>query len=98
MLNREIPFRPRLEGDFRIRFYNAVSGINEETSPLEIEKCKHEYLYMGYDVPEATLLKMQKVNTENFFEWDSLFQYKNIVNMTVQNGKLRTVCPYCHQS
>ena len=38
MLNREIPFRPKLEGDFRIRFYNAVSGINEETSLLEIEK------------------------------------------------------------
>ncbi|OQB13591.1 MAG: hypothetical protein BWY15_01666 [Firmicutes bacterium ADurb.Bin193] len=38
MLNREIPFRPKLEGDFRIRFYNAVSVINEETSPLEIEK------------------------------------------------------------
>lgn len=38
MLNREIPFRPRLEGDFRVRFYNAVSGINDETSPLEIEK------------------------------------------------------------
>lgn len=38
MLNREIPFRPKLEGDFRIRFYNAVSCINEETSPIEIEK------------------------------------------------------------
>ena len=37
MLNREIPFRPRLEGDFRIRFYNAVSCIDEETSPIEIE-------------------------------------------------------------
>lgn len=43
MLNREIPFRPRLEGDFRIRFYNAVSWINEETSLLEIERiCKDE--------------------------------------------------------
>lgn len=42
MLNREIPFRPRLEGDFRIRFYNAVSGINEETSPLEIEKISND--------------------------------------------------------
>ena len=61
-------------------------------------ECRHEYLYMGYDVPETTLIKMQKVNNESFFEWDSLFQYKNIVNMTVQNGKLRTVCPYCHQS
>ena len=38
MLNREIPFRPRLEGDFRIRFYNAVSCIDEETSPVLIEQ------------------------------------------------------------
>lgn len=43
MLNREIPFRPKLEGDFRIRFYNAVSCINDETSPIEIEQiCKEE--------------------------------------------------------
>lgn len=38
MLNREIPFRPKLEGDFRIRFYTAVSFINEKTSPLQIEQ------------------------------------------------------------
>ena len=37
MLNREIPFRPKLEGAFRVRFYNAVSSIKEDTSPLEIE-------------------------------------------------------------
>lgn len=38
MLNREIPFRPKLEGDFRVRFYSAVSSIGEETSPIEIEQ------------------------------------------------------------
>ena len=37
MVNREIPFRPRLEGEFRIRFYNAVSAITENTSTLEID-------------------------------------------------------------
>lgn len=37
MINREIPFRPRLEGDFRIRFYNAVSGITEDTTLADIE-------------------------------------------------------------
>ena len=42
MINREIPFRPKLEGDFRIRFYNAVSCINEETSPLEIERISND--------------------------------------------------------
>lgn len=38
MLNREIPFRPRLEGNFRIRFYNTVSVINANTSLQEIER------------------------------------------------------------
>ena len=31
MINREIPFRPRLEGDFRVRFYDAASSITEHT-------------------------------------------------------------------
>ena len=38
MINREIPFRPKLEGDFRIRFYNAVSAINENTPSVQIEE------------------------------------------------------------
>ena len=42
MLNREIPFRPKLEGDFRIRFYNAVSKIDDNTSPIEIEKISND--------------------------------------------------------
>lgn len=42
MLNREIPFRPRLEGDFRVRFYNAVSVITELTSPLDIERIAND--------------------------------------------------------
>ena len=36
MINKEIPFRPRLEGEFRVRFYNAVSEISEFTSTLRI--------------------------------------------------------------
>lgn len=60
--------------------------------------CGHEYFYMGYDVPEITITKMESVSPENFFQWDSLFQYKNIVNMTVKEGKIRTICPHCHQS
>ena len=37
MINREIPFRPRLEGDFRVRFYNAASSITEHTPLSQIE-------------------------------------------------------------
>ena len=60
-------------------------------------ECKHEYVYMGYNVSDITLRKMQKIQIENFFEWDSLFQYKDVVNMTVASGKIRTICPHCHQ-
>lgn len=42
MLNREIPFRARLEGDFRVRFYNAVSSINENTSLFKIEEIAND--------------------------------------------------------
>ncbi len=38
MINKEIPFRPKLEGNFRVRFYDAVSSISESTSVLDIEK------------------------------------------------------------
>jgi len=59
--------------------------------------CRYEYVYMGYDVPAATLKKMQSVDRDSFFEWDSLYQYKNAVNMSVDTGKIRTICPCCHQ-
>lgn len=36
MVNREIPFRPKLEGEFRVRFYNAASEITEATATLAI--------------------------------------------------------------
>lgn len=36
MINKEIPFRPKLEGEFRVRFYNSVSEITETTSTLRI--------------------------------------------------------------
>ena len=61
-------------------------------------ECRHEYVYMGYDVSSATLQKMQAVSQESFFEWDSLYQYKNVVNMSVDSGKLRTICPCCHKA
>ena len=59
--------------------------------------CRHEYSYMGYDVADDTIRKMQEVSPDNFFQWDSLYQYKDIVNMTVKSGKIRTICPHCHQ-
>lgn len=38
MATREIPFRPKLEGDFRSRFYSAVSSIDRNTTTAEINE------------------------------------------------------------
>ena len=93
---------PNCGGEMRIhenqRICDTCNQLTLTRTICPNPECKQEYLYMEYDVPENTLLKMQKIDSESFFEWDSLFQYKDIVNMTVQNGKLRTVCPCCHRS
>ena len=38
---------------------------------------------------------MQNVDSENLYQIDSLYQYKDIIAMFVEEGKLRTVCPNC---
>jgi hypothetical protein len=60
-------------------------------------KCKQAYYYLNYDVSEDTIHKMQEVKSENYFQWDSLYQYKDIVNMKIDRGRIRTICPCCHQ-
>ena len=50
MINREIPFRPKLEGNFRVRFYNAVSVIDSNTSPVQIEQICSEEIMWAEDV------------------------------------------------
>lgn len=60
MLNREIPFRPRLEGDFRVRFYNAVSVITEQTSPLEIERIANDEIAWVQDICTYNLGQRKK--------------------------------------
>ena len=60
MLNREIPFRPKLEGDFRVRFYNAVSVIGENTSPIDIEKIVSSEIKWVEDVCTINLMQRKK--------------------------------------
>ena len=36
MVGKQIPFRPKLEGDFKNRFYKAVSVITIDTDPAAI--------------------------------------------------------------
>ena len=80
--------------------YRICDACNQLTLTKTIcpnPKCKHEYFYLNYDVAEDTIDKMQEVRQENFFQWDSLYQYKDIVNMRLDGGKIRTICPCCHQ-
>lgn len=60
-------------------------------------KCRHAYHYLSFDVSEETLEKMRGVDPDNFYQVDSLYQYKDIVDMTIDDGKIRTICPYCGQ-
>lgn len=58
-------------------------------------ECKSEYFYLSYDVSDDTIDKMMKVSENNFFQWDSLYQYKDIGPMTITDNKIRAVCPCC---
>lgn len=57
--------------------------------------CRHEYYYISFDVSAETLEKMKNIDPGNFYQVDSLYQYKDIVNMSVETGKIRTICPHC---
>lgn len=59
-------------------------------------KCRHEYYYLSYKASTDTILKMQSVEPDNFYQTDSLYQYKDIVPMSIEGGKIRTICPCCH--
>lgn len=59
--------------------------------------CRYEYYYLSFDVSAETLSKMKDIDSENFYQVDSLYQYKDIVNMSVDTGKIRTICPHCGQ-
>lgn len=58
-------------------------------------ECRKKYLYMGYDIDSMTMKKMLQVQKESFFEMDGLFQYKDIVRMSVETGRLHAFCPHC---
>lgn len=57
--------------------------------------CRCNYHYLSYDISADTVLRMQAVKEDNFFQWDSLYQYKDIVPMRFDSGRVRPVCPRC---
>jgi hypothetical protein len=68
--------------------------ITETTCPNE--KCKHSYKYIWYSTKEEKLKEMYKIFDNDFFNKDSLFQYKDIVDMKIsEEHKLIPICPKC---
>jgi hypothetical protein len=60
------------------------------------KKCRHNYKYLWYSTKEEKMKEMYKVSDDDFFNKDSLFQYKNIIDMKVnEEFKLIPICPKC---
>lgn len=59
-------------------------------------KCKNEYKYLWYLPKSEELEKMREISDDDFFNKDSLFQYKDIVDMKI-NEQFRQIpiCPKC---
>ena len=57
--------------------------------------CKCNYHYLSYDISADIVGKMQAVKEDDFFQWDSLYQYKDIVPMRFDGARVRPVCPRC---
>ena len=58
--NRVIPFRPKLEGEFRTRFYTAVQNITEETNAVELERIASEEVYWVENICSVNLAQRKK--------------------------------------
>lgn len=85
-----------------LRYLGDNQSVCDYCSGLMITKtqcanphCKCNYHYLSYDISADTVLKMQAVKEDNFFHWDSLYQYKDIVPMRFDGGRVRPVCPRC---
>lgn len=58
--NKAIPFRPKLEGEFRTKFYTAVQNITEETRTTELERIAAEEVYWAEHVCSVNLAQRKK--------------------------------------
>lgn len=57
--------------------------------------CRHKYLYLHCEATENTREEMSLVKKEDFYQWDSLFKYKDIVSMIIGKNGFLSVCPKC---
>jgi hypothetical protein len=64
------------------------------TTTCRHEDCCYEYQYTWYSISGKNLSAMRNITESDFFNRDSLFQYKDIVPMQVKEN-LVPVCPKC---
>ena len=76
---------------------NVCGELMITTTICPQKDCRRKYSYLSYRVSEEIIEKMQKVEETDFYQFDSLYQYKNTVKMRISDKKLRTVCPYCNR-
>ncbi len=62
--NKSIPFRPKLEGEFRTRFYTVVQQIDESTKTSELERIAAQEVH--WSERECTVNLAQRKNIEQF--------------------------------
>lgn len=58
--NKAIAFRPRLEGEFRTRFYTTVQNITEDTSTKELEELASREVYWAECECTVNLVQRKK--------------------------------------
>ena len=60
------------------------------------QSCKHKFTYLSYIVRQEVLDNMRNIDQNDFFTNDSIFQYKDIIQLSVGN-KISPICPKCGQ-
>ena len=60
MTNKSIPFRPKLEGEFRTRFYTVVQRISKETKTSELEQLASKEVYWAEHECTVNLVQRKK--------------------------------------
>lgn len=60
MTNKSIPFRPKLEGDFRIRFYTVVQQFSEKTKNFKLESIASQEVYWAEHECTVDLVQRKK--------------------------------------
>ncbi|MDR0453609.1 MAG: DUF2357 domain-containing protein [Deferribacteraceae bacterium] len=69
-------------------------GLRVTETICDKPDCNHKFVYLDYEVSQEILDKMKCVEPDDFYAKDSLFKYKNIVELSF-NKTIEPLCPKC---